>query len=484
MGAIEKAKGKISTLDFFCIGFGAIVGVGWAVFVNRWIANAGGPIPSASGYLMCLVLLVPVALCYAELVPMMPVAGGGAAFAYQAFGQNTAFVSGWAAFGGFVLILPWEAIMVSSILAYAFPTLIMAGAPLYEIMGEQVYFPQIIVGTIVAIMLFYINYKGTKGAASYQKIITIIFLVLGTSTIVAAITHFNPDNLMPLYENVRNKAHTNAFGGILSVMMMAPFFLAGFETIPQAVEDAAGKVSAVGKTVVLAVAAACLYYAFAIIGFGGAMPWREFWFDLSFPAAGNLFPYIMGGGAGVFWYGVIIFVAVISLTTTWNGFMIASPRLLMGMGRANMIPKIFAQQHPKTKVPMAGLIASFVISLTGPFLGLGLSDAITEVCAAGFVLSWALTSSSAFRLRITEPDTPRPYKMPGGIAMAGFAALMMWIFFISFFVPGSPTFLGGFVIKFFLGWMAVGFVLYLAAGPQRNAIPKEQRAAELFRRNK
>ena len=484
MGQIEKAKGKIGTLDFFCIGFGAIVGVGWAVFVNRWMANAGGPIPAASGYLMCLILLVPVALCYAELVPMMPVAGGGAAFAYKAFGQNTAFISGWSAFGGFVLILPWEAIMVSSILAYAFPTFVMAGNPIYEIMGEAVYIPQIILGTLVAIMLFYINYKGTKGAASYQKIITIIFLILGTSTIVAAATHFNAENLMPLYENVRNKPHTNFFGGVMSVMMMAPFFLAGFETIPQAVEDAAGKVSSVGKTVVAAVAAACLYYAFALIGFGSAMPWEQFWFDLPFPAAGNLFPFIMPGGAGMFWYGVIIFVALISLTTTWNGFMIAAPRLLMGMGRANMIPKAFAKQHPKTNVPMAGLYASFVISLTGPFLGLGLSDAITEVCAAGFVLSWALTSSSALRLRLTEPETIRPYKMPGGIFMAGFAALMMWIFFISFFIPGSPTFLGSFVIKFFLIWMAIGIALYLLAGPQRNAIPKEERAAELFRKNK
>lgn len=29
----QKQKG-VSALDFFCIGFGAIVGVGWAVSIN------------------------------------------------------------------------------------------------------------------------------------------------------------------------------------------------------------------------------------------------------------------------------------------------------------------------------------------------------------------------------------------------------------------------------------------------------------------
>lgn len=68
----------LSPFDFFTIGFGAIVGVGWALSLNRWMANSGGPIPAAVGYLLVLVMMVPVALCYCELTPMLPVAGGGA----------------------------------------------------------------------------------------------------------------------------------------------------------------------------------------------------------------------------------------------------------------------------------------------------------------------------------------------------------------------------------------------------------------------
>ena len=37
-----KKKG-LGTFDFFCVGFGAIVGVGWAVSLNKWMASTGGP---------------------------------------------------------------------------------------------------------------------------------------------------------------------------------------------------------------------------------------------------------------------------------------------------------------------------------------------------------------------------------------------------------------------------------------------------------
>ena len=114
-------KKGVSAIDFFCIGFGAIVGVGWAVSINGWMTNCGGPVPAGIGYLLCLIMMVPVALCYCELVPMMPVAGGGMAFAFKAFNDKVATISGWAAFGAFVFIIPWEAIQITDVLGYLIP---------------------------------------------------------------------------------------------------------------------------------------------------------------------------------------------------------------------------------------------------------------------------------------------------------------------------------------------------------------------------
>ena len=53
MSNTPEKKG-VSAVDFFCIGFGAIVGVGWAVAINGWMTSCGGPIPAAIGYIVAL----------------------------------------------------------------------------------------------------------------------------------------------------------------------------------------------------------------------------------------------------------------------------------------------------------------------------------------------------------------------------------------------------------------------------------------------
>ena len=112
----QGEKKGVSAIDFFCIGFGAIVGVGWAVSINGWMTSCGGPVPAGIGYIVALVMMVPIALCYCELVPALPVAGGGMAFAFRAFNQHVSVISGWAAFGAFVSIIPWEAIQILSLI--------------------------------------------------------------------------------------------------------------------------------------------------------------------------------------------------------------------------------------------------------------------------------------------------------------------------------------------------------------------------------
>lgn len=65
----KETRGGIGALDFFCIGFGSIVGVGWALSINRWMASCGGSLPASLGYIIALVIMIPVSLCYCELAP-------------------------------------------------------------------------------------------------------------------------------------------------------------------------------------------------------------------------------------------------------------------------------------------------------------------------------------------------------------------------------------------------------------------------------
>lgn len=475
---MEKEKKGVSALDFFAIGFGAIVGVGWAVSINSWMAGSGGPLPAAVGYILALVLMIPIALCYCELCSMLPVSGGGMAYAFRAFGDNIAFISGWAAFGAFITIIPWEAIYVVDILSIIFPVL-KAGAPLYTLAGADIYMGHIIVGVVISIILFLINRKGVTSSATMQKILCFVLVGAGILAMIFAMLKFDPANFEPVYENIGKGSHKSFIGGAMVILASAPFFLAGFETIPQGIESAGGDVKSVGKTVVLTVVLSCLFYALLLFTLGGAMPWQEF-IKFDSPAAALLFRDVYGGPVGMGLYLFILTGAICGLITTWNGFMMASSQILMAMARVSIVPDKLAEQHPVYKTPINALKVCLVASIAGPFLGSGLIGSLTTFSAAGYVTSWMITAYSLIKLRHTEPSLNRPYTIPGGEKTAWFAGISMTVLLALLLIPGQPVHMGLFATVMFAAWMFVGLVLFILDYRQRRQYSKLKRTSFLF----
>ena len=468
------AKKGVSALDFFCIGFGAIVGVGWAVSINGWMSGSGGPIPASLGYLLCLLIMVPFGLVYAELVPMLPVAGGGSAFAYAAFGEKVSFLSGWAAFGAFVAIIPWEAIQVTDVLAYLFPAL-TAGDPMYTIMGSDIYLTTILIGTVFTVLLFLLNKKGLSSAAFIQKFLCVFLVAAGVIGAIAGLVGGGMDNIQPLYAPAEGANHSSLFGGAFGILCTAAFFLAGFETIPQGVEDAGGDIKTVGTTVVASVALACVFYAVLLFCFGYAYPWQEF-LTLDRPAAANMFKFVFEGGAGVALYWLITIGALAGLFTTWNGFFTASANLLMAMGRAKMIPGWFAVQ--KDGVAIHGLYVVAILSFAGPFLGYNMIDTVTCFSATAFIMSWMISAMALLKLRKTMPNAHRPYRLATPIAY--WAAIAGVIYFVGALLPFSPWFAGAKAVTVFVVYLIIGFVLYFATGSSRNRLSPQEREQAMF----
>lgn len=474
---MEK-KNKVSAIDFFCIGFGAIVGVGWAVSINSWIGGSGGPLPAAFGYIMALGLMIPISLCYCELCAMLPVSGGGMAYAFRAFGDNVAFISGWAAFGAFITIIPWEAIYVVDILSIIFPVL-KTGSPLYTIAGADVYVGHIIVGTVISVVLFLINRKGVSSSASLQRILCLALVGAGILAMICASFKLDINNFYPIYENIGTGSHNNFMGGALSILASVPFFLAGFETIPQGIESAGGETKSIGKTVVLTVVLSCLFYAALLFTLGGAIPWKEF-LNFNNPSAANLFKQLYPGGLGQTLYMLILIGAICGLLTTWNGFMMASSQILMAMARVSIVPYSLAKQHSEYKTPTNALIVALAASLIGPFLGSGLIGSLTSFSAAGYVVSWMITAFCLVRLRKKEPELKRPYKIPGGIGTAWFAGISMAVLLALLFIPNQPVYMGTMAVTLFAAWMLIGLALFVLDARQRKKYSQLKRATFLF----
>ena len=419
--------------------------------------------------------MVPFGLVYAELVPMLPVAGGGSAFAYAAFGEKVSFLSGWAAFGAFVAIIPWEAIQITDVLGYLIPGLKVG--KLYTIMESDIYLSTVIIGAIFSILLFLLNKRGLSSAASLQKILCVFLVGSAIIGAIAALVKGDTANLQPLYDNsLKEVTHKSFMGGAFSIITAAAFFLAGFETIPQGVEEAGGDIKSVGKTVVLSVGLACVFYAVLLFCFGVGYKWEDF-YQLSNPAAANMFKMIYSGGAGTFLYWLITVGALAGLFTTWNGFFTASANLLMAMGRSRMIPAFFAKQD-KNGVAINGLYLVLIISLIGPFLGANMIDTVTCFSATAFVLSWMISSLSLLRLRKTMPNANRPFKLATPIAV--WAGIVGVIFFFGMLFPFTPFYAGGKAVGIFVVYIIIGIVLHLASGGQRNQLSAHERMKNMF----
>lgn len=159
---------------------------------------------------------------------------------------------------------------------------------------------------------------------------------------------FDIRNLQPFYENTGVGSHNSFIGGMAAILASVPFFLAGFETIPQGIESAGGDTKGVGKTVVMTVVLSCIFYAALLVTLGGALPWKEF-ITFSNPSAALLFRSLYPGGLGNAIYALILIGAICGLLTTWNGFMMTSSQILMAMARVSIVPLSLSKQHPVYK---------------------------------------------------------------------------------------------------------------------------------------
>ena len=481
-------KKEVAVIDYFCIGFGAIIGVGWAVSINSWMIDSGGPVPAALGYLVSMIIMVPLALCFCELIPMFPVAGGSMTFSYSAFSAPMGAITGWAAFGASVSLLPWEAIQITDILGYLIPNM-RQGAPLYSLWGSDIYLPTILIGITLSILLFFLNLHGLKSAAVFQRYLVVILVGASLVGAIASLAGGKAENLLPFYDNTINAGgsfpkeatHSSFAGGVFAVLVSAPFFLAGFETIPQGIEDAGGNIKKVGKTVVLSVVCACLFYASLLICFGYCIPWKDF-SGLPRPATANLFLIRYHSTFGNTLYWMIIIGAIAGLLTSWNGFFTASANLLMSMARGFLMPQVF-QVQTKRGSAKNGLLVCLFLSCIGPFLGPNLINAITCFSASAFVLSWTMTAWSLVRLRKTQPDANRPFRIPGGLGTALFAAISSSIMLIGMFIPASPFYVGRTASLMFLLWMSIGFLLFLLSVKRRKGLTKDMLLQQLLVEN-
>ena len=458
-------KKTLSLWNYFTIGFGAIIGTGWVLQVGDWMVVGGGPVPAMIAFLIGAIFLVPIGAVFGELTAAIPISGGIVEYVDRSFGRTLSYITGWLLALGNGILCPWEAIAISTLVSEMFGGLPGLGwlraVKLYTILGADVYLFPTIIALGFACYVIYLNFRGASSAAKLQAFLTKALLCGMLLAMGVSLFTGSPENAMPVFSQVTDAAggepateSGNLLAGIVSVLVLTPFFYAGFDTIPQQAEEAAEGLNwnKFGKIISLALLAAGGFYIVCIYSFGTILPWHEF-VESPVPALACL------KNINMILYVVMLVIATLGPMGPMNSFYGATSRIMLAMGRKGQLPDKFAEVDAKSGAPKLACIVLAAITVVGPFLGKNMLMPLTNVSALAFIFSCTMVAFACLRMRFTEPDLPRPYKVPGGKFGIILACAAGCIIIGLLVLPFSPASLSLVEWGIVIGWLAIGLVL-------------------------
>ena len=453
--AKERFKRVMNTTDVLVVAFGAMIGWGWVVSSGRWIQNAG-VIGSVLGFIIGGIMLYFVGLTYAELTPAMPLAGGEHVFSYKAFGANGSFVCTWALILSYVGVVCFEACSLPTIVQYIFPGFVKGY--MYTIAGFDVYFTWVLLASIVTIVITVINIRGIKAAAVFQTILTLVIAVVGI--ILVAISAINGKAVNLKGQTFIGADGVNVIKNIMSVAVVAPFFLLGFDVIPQVAEEINIPLRKIGQTLLISIICAVSFYALVIFSIGYGLNAKEInnsMIDNGLVAADAM--------AKLFNSNIMAKVLIIGglcgIATSWNSFFIGGSRAIFSMAEACMVPHRFSKLHKKYKTPVNAILLIGALSFIAPFFGRTALVWISDAASFAGCIAYCIVAMAFLVIRRKYPDLNRPYKVNRYKSVGIIAITMSALMIVMFVLPGSGCTLTVEEWIIIGGWILLGIIFYV-----------------------
>lgn len=417
----ERFAKALGAVEILSLAFGATIGWGWVVLTGHWIMT-GGTLGAILGFVFCGVMIIFVGMTYSELCPALPQCGGEHIFSLRALGYNWSFVCSWALALCYLGVVCFEACALPNVIEAAIPAIDVG--LLYSVAGYPIHITYILIGSTSAAVILILNYIGIRSAAKFQNFLILSLAIVGIFLMVSAFIFGNFENAKPLF--------ADGTSGMLSVAVMVPFFMVGFDVVPQAAEEANIELKKLGKYMLMSIILAVVWYSLIILSVSMILTDQEI-------ALGNLstsfaLEKVWGVAARYF----VVFGGMAGIMSSWNAFLLAGSRLLFAMGESKMIPSWFAKIHQKYKTPSNAVLFLGGISCIAPFFGKVMMTWIANAASLTTVIAYGLTATSFLVLRKKEPELERPYKVRY-YKFVGMMAVLLAIGMLSLYLPGMPS---------------------------------------------
>ena len=469
------AYGEIGSSLIFALGIVAL----YADALTPWVLLAVG------------LLILVVTLSYAEGVTAMPEAGGAATFVRRAFSDPLGFVTGWMLFLDYLVVIALAALFVPHYLGGAVGWDRITDSPWDAVVGISVIAALALVRRVKRVRLYAIAVVMAGVAVVAQLLLAILGFILVWSS--DSLTLGVDIGSTPSWASIALALSlaTLAYTGLETITNFAAEVREPGRTLPRSLFVGIGAVVVINVAVSMVGISAYPVHPVAGAPDGVASGLSTDWLQAPLlgiaTAIGDELPW--GGGALEAFVGISDALILITVMAT---AMAGGERLAYAMARYDMLPHAFARPERGASPTGAATLAAAVIA---PVL-IVLADAVGNgarflagLYSFGVLIAMTAAQMAVVRLRVREPELPRPFRVPGNIRWRGawipvvsiigaVLTLLLWI--ASLATHGGARIAGPV-------WLALGVVVYLLSrraggetllGRARPAVPDLVEAPE------
>ena len=390
------------------MAFGGVIGWGAMVMPGTTFLKRGGTLGTMIAMEAAALMMLIMSYNYAYMTEKFPDSGGQFIFAQKAFGRTHGFICAWFLGLCYIMIIPMNATALCLVFRALSDRSVFQFGFHYVLVGYDIYFGEVLLAAAALMFFAFVCSRKVETAGRMQSFFVAV-LLSGVMVILAA-----------------------------SVLVLAPWLYAGFDTVPQLAEESAFRPSLAKAVMDTSIIAGCfVYVAMTLTAASGIA---------TFAAAYNFL-----GSAGIF---IISVTALMAMLTGILGFYTATSRLLYSLSRDGLLPSWFGVLN-RNSVPLNAVIFCALVSLPAPFVGRNALGWTVDMSSIGGAISFGYTSLAA--LHFARIERRKDIMIFGTI---GFIFSLMFALFLLVPVRGLDCSLDlpSYILLFL--WTTAGILLF------------------------
>jgi basic amino acid/polyamine antiporter, APA family len=491
--AADSDKGLKRTLgagNLVALGIGAIIGAGLFVRTAAAAGEAAGPAVVVS-FIIAAIGCAFAGLCYAEFASMIPIAGSAYTYAYTTMGELVAWIIGWAlvleyALGAVTVSIAWSEYL-NNLLGGGIP-FSLSHSPLEYLVTRMVNGKEALVSTtsgdmlagdiiqsqgilnfpalVILLILTLVLIKGTSESAGLNAIIVFIKVTIVLVFIALGWSYINPGNYEPFIIPEGTPGHDSfreyGWGGVLGGAGIVFFAFIGFDAVSTAAQEAKNPkkdmpIGILGSLVVCTI----LYVLFSYV-LTGIANWTEF---QTVGKEASVAYAIKTYMPGYQWLEKGISIAILAgFSSVILAMLFGQSRVFYSMANDGLIPKVFAELHPKFRTPYKSNLILFVFA--GIFAGFMPGSMAGDLTSIGTLFAFVLVCVGVWIMRVKNPEIPRAFKTP----LVPLVPILGILVCTAMIVSLDP-----YTIMVAGIWMAIGLVIYFTYSRYRSNIQNNKK---------